>query len=133
MNWRYAGIAIGIAVIAFVSLQTQAAYSLAKNTALESASCQKEFYKALGNRARITGENDEISQNQRKIIYEWIHDLIFPPPPYNTMDPNDPLRQQYGLNLTINTDRAFHESLNRQDQLQNERDSHPLPEPTCGK
>ena len=133
IQWRIAGIAIGIASIVYVSLQTQVAYNTAKETAQEVQDCQREFNDALKARARIGSENDEISQTQRRILFDWIHRLIFPPPPYNEMETNDPRRQQYGFAITIETEQALGRSFARQDELQRERDQKPLPDPTCGK
>lgn len=131
--WHLVGIAIGVTAIVIVSLQSSDAYNLARQTSQEVQDCQKEFNAALQARAQITSENDELSQTQRRIVFNWIHDLIFPPEPYASMNPNDPRRQQFGLSLTINTEREFQASLNRQDELQKARDQHPLPDPTCGR
>jgi hypothetical protein len=131
--WRYLGIAIGVSVIVTVSLQSSQAYTTAKETALEQKACQKEFNASLKARSQITSENDELSQQQRQILFDWIHDLIFPPQPYASMTTDDPRRQDYGMSLTINTDRVFKASLERQDALQKQRDEHPLPDPTCGR
>lgn len=133
IRWQVAGIAVGVAAIIIVTLQTQVAYNTAKDTAEEVQQCQREFNDALRARARITAENDELSQAQRRIIFDWIHALLNPPPPINTLETNDPRRQQYGLELTADTERLFRMSLARQDQLQTERERNPLPDPTCGK
>ena len=133
IQWQLAGIAIGVAAIVIVTFQTQVAYTTAKDTAQEVQDCQREFNAALKARARIGAENDEISQTQRRIVFDWIHNLIFPPPPFDKMDTSDPQRQAYGYTLTIKTERLFQQSLNRQDELQAERDRKPLPDPTCGK
>lgn len=131
--WHLAGIAVGTFAIIIVTLQSSIAYNTAKETALQQKQCQKEFNGALQARAQVTSENDELSQQQRRIVFDWIHDLIFPPEPYASMRTDDRRRQDYGLTLTINTDRLFQASLARQDDLQRQRDAHPLPDPTCGR
>lgn len=133
VNFRYAGIAVGIAVLVFMSLQTQRAYTLAAETAQEVQECQREFNMSLRARAQITTENDSVSIDQRMIVYNWIHNLIFPPAPYNTMETNSPERQAYGLRITQETDKLFQDSIERQNDLQSKRDNHPLPDPLCGK
>lgn len=134
IRWQIAGIVIGVAAIIIVTLQTQIAYSTAKETAQEVQDCQREFNSALKARAQITSENDELSQAQRRIVFNWIHALIFPPAPYNSMATDDPRRQAYGYTLTIDTEHQFQASLDRQDELQVQRDRNPLPaDPTCGK
>lgn len=134
IRWQLAGIAIGVAAIIIVTFQTQIAYTTAKQTAQEVQDCQREFNTALKARAQITTENDELSQTQRRIVFNWIHALIFPPAPYNTMPTDDARRQAYGYTLTIETEHQFQASLDRQDELQRQRDASPLPaDPTCGK
>lgn len=139
-NPRMLGILIAMAMLGWSLHQTSEnrAFSErqaveAKQFAAEVKDCQREFNQALRDRAQITSENDDLSQAQRRIVFHWIHDLIFPPEPYASMDPNDPRRQQFGLTLTINTEREFQASLNRQDELEKDRDKRALPEPTCGK
>ena len=131
--WHIAGIVVGCVAIFIVTVQTQVAYTTAKDTAQEVQDCQREFNDALKARAQITSENDEVSQDQRRIIFDWIHALIAPPPPYDTMETDDPRRQDYGITVTLATERDFEASLKRQDELQAERASNPLPDPTCGK
>ena len=131
--WHIAGIAIGSAAILIGSIQSQSAYLTARETAEEVQQCQKEFNQALQARIRISNENDEVSLNQRTIVYDWIHHLIFPPPPYDKMDPNDPQRQAYGINITIETDSQFKKQIARQNELDRQRENNPLPDPTCGK
>lgn len=131
--WYYIGIVIGCATIIFTILQSSSAYNTAKETAQEVQDCQREFNQALKARSQITSENDELSQVQRRIIFDWIHALIFPPEPYASMSTNDPRRQDYGFTLTVNTEHAFQASLDRQDALQRQRDQTHLPDPTCGK
>jgi hypothetical protein len=133
LPWRAIGIALGVSAIVVVSLQSSQAYNTAKRTALEVQDCQRQLFAAITSRARIAAENDEQSQAQRLIVYNWFHDLIVPPQPYASMDTDDPRRQQYGLALTVATEREFQKSLNRQDELQRQRDAHKLPDPTCGK
>lgn len=133
LPWRLAGIAVGIAAMIVVTMQTQVAYTTAQETAREVQECQREFNQALQDRARIAAENDELSQIQRRILFNWIHDLIFPPEPYTSMATDDQRRQAYGFTLTTKTEHALKQSMNRQDELQVERARKPLPDPTCGK
>jgi hypothetical protein len=133
VQWRLGGIAIGVAAIVITSFQSQAAYGIAQQTAQDARNCQIEFTTALAERGKITSENDEISQAQRRIVFDWIHDLILPPPPYSTLDPNAPERQAYALARTQETERRFAASIARQDELQQQRAANPYPDPTCGK
>lgn len=133
LPWHLAGIAIGTAAIIIVTLQSSIAYNTAEETAADAKECQEQFNRALHVRSQITSENDELSQTQRRIVFDWIHNLIFPPEPFASMPTEDPRRQSYGYTLTINTERTFQASLDRQEELQKEREQHPYPDPTCGK
>lgn len=130
--WYYIGIVIGCCAIIVTTLQSSSAYNTAKTTAHEVQDCQREFNQALRDRSKITSENDELSQVQRRIVFDWIHDLIFPPEPYASMTTDDQRRQDYGLALTINTEHTFKASLARQEELQRQRERKPLPDPLCG-
>lgn len=132
IQWQLAGIVIGVAALIISSIQGQIAYTTARDAALEGRRCVQELRGALDARAAVAAENDEVSQDQRRFLWDWIHGIIAPPPPYNTMDTNDPRRQTYGIGLTQDLDRELMESFARQDKLQAERDRHPIPDPTCG-
>lgn len=131
--WHIAGITIGAVALIVMITQTQIAYTTARETAQEVQDCQREFNAALKARSQIAAENDELSQDQRLIVFNWIHNLISPPEPYASMRSDDPLRQQHNRTITIQTDHAFRLSLDRQDVLQDARARNPLPDPTCGK
>jgi hypothetical protein len=81
----------------------------------------------------ITKENDDLSEEQRVEIFNFLHDIALPPPPFSTMATDDPRRAQYGLRRLLETQGRLAASLNRQNVLQAYRDTHPLPDPTCGK
>lgn len=131
--WHLAGIAVGIGAMVVFMFQSSIAYNTARQTALEQRECNIQFRAALLERSKITRENDELSQDQRMIIFNWFNKIVFPPPPYDVMAVNDPPRQQFALNLTIDTREQFYESVKRQNKLQADRDRHVLPDPTCGK
>ena len=133
MQWRRGGIAVGVVAIVITSFQSQSAYITAQQTAKDARACQIEFTAALAERGKISNENDNLSHEQRKIVFDWIHDLIFPPPPYASMYPNDPERHAYGILRTQDTERRFADLIKRQDALIAERAKHPYPDPTCGR
>lgn len=131
--WQITGIAIGIVAIIIVTFQSQIAYTTAKNTALEQKECNIQFRQSLIDRAKTTREDNDLSKEQRSIVFDWFHTILFPPPPYDKMSTNDPMRQQFVLNKTLETEDIFAQSIDRQTQVQIERDRHPYPDPTCGK
>lgn len=136
INWRYAGLALGIVAIIFVSIQTQTAYTLAKTTAQEVQDCQREFNAALKNRSAISEENDHWSYVQRTALSEWLRNIILPPPDiaYLRMnDPGNPRVQQWGIVVTTRYSNIVQEAQEKQDAALKIRAEHPLPDPTCGK
>jgi hypothetical protein len=140
LPWRLAGIAIGLSVMVVVTVQTQVSYTTSKKAALTAqqvavaqAECNRQFWDALRARAAIAKENDDLSEEQRFAIFEFLHDIALPPPPFNTMATDDPRRSQYGLKRLLDTQAVLRRSIDRQNELQDYRDAHPLPDPTCGK
>lgn len=133
VSWQFTGIVIGTAVIIISSLQTQIAYTTAKQTAIDVQNCQREYNAANSYIIKLITENDKLSRDRSIIVPNWFHDVVFPPPPYDKMDINDPVRQQYGLNITVDSYKKFKDLLAKQDALLVERQKHPLPDPTCGR
>lgn len=131
--WQLAGIAIGVCAIIITTFQSSGAYNQSRQTAAAVQSCQREFNEALRARSQITSENDSLSQEQRGILFVWIHDLLFPPKPFSDMDTADPRRQAYALQRTFETEASFEASIARQNAILGQRAQHPLPDLACGE
>ena len=131
--WHIVGIAIGVSAIVITTLQSSVAYNTAQQTAVEVQNCQREFNGVIRARAKISEENDRWSAIQRKALGDWLRTLIYPPSPYDEMDPNDPLRQAWALELTEKYSKIIQQAQREQDENLVERTKHPLPEPTCGR
>jgi len=43
------------------------------NQTQQNADCVREFQQVLRDRSSVTSENDKLSQEQRQLIYGWIH------------------------------------------------------------
>lgn len=121
IRWHYIAIPLVIGIASSMALQNQ-----------QNADCVREFNQVLRERAQVTTENDQISIYQRELIYEWIHNLIFPPPGIADLPGSDPRREKWAIELTEETDKKFHESIEQQRQNEERRAAHPLPPPTCG-
>lgn len=119
-----------MAVAALAVMWTGVKYT---QLATEVARCQQEFNQALRVRGEITQENDRLSIRQREALANWLNGLIFPPPPYDTMDPNDPRRVKYGLGITLEADRIIKSAQYEQRQNDFKRSQNPYPDPTCGR
>lgn len=120
-RWKYIATPFVLAIAMYISAQTQ-----------QNANCVREFNQTLRVRSAITAENDALSIQQRELIYHWIHTLVFPPPDVADLDPDDPARERWAINFTIETDRLFAASIEEQRVNDTERAAHPLPPPTCG-
>lgn len=133
VDWFWVAAAVIFFVMIAIGIQNQHTYSFATQLAQDTKACQIEFNQALKARAQITTENDELSQEQREVVFHWMHDLIFPPAPYDKMSTDDPRRQQWGIDRTIGASKRFQASIDRQEEIQKKREAHPLPDPTCGR
>lgn len=132
LPWHYAGIAIGVIAIIITSLQSSQAFNKANTIAAQQAECNIQFRRTLIERAKTSKENDEYSEKQRRIVFEWLTVILFPPPPYKDMGVNDPERQQFSLSQTLQAQDRYRASIEAQDRVQAERDKHIYPDPTCG-
>lgn len=121
IRWQYVAIPLVIGVALNMSIQNQ-----------QNADCVREFNQVLRERSRVTTENDQISIQQRILIYDWIHDLLFPPPDIAELPGSDPAREKWAIDLTLETDKKFAASLEQQRQNEAHRTANPLPPPTCG-
>ncbi len=120
-KWQYIAIPMAVATTLYIAIQTQ-----------QNADCVREFQQVLRDRSSVASENDRISQDQRKLIYDWIHNLVFPPPEIDKLDGADPVREKWAIDLTLETDKRFRASLDEQRENDEFRAAHPLPPATCG-
>lgn len=138
INWRYVGIAVGVSMVVFVSLQTQVAYTVAAQTASEVQVCQREFNLTLRQRSAISEDNDHWSQVQRKAMSDWLFAILVPPPDIAEIRANDPnfgsnpRYLKWGIDVTTKYSNIMQDAQHEQDLNMIERAKHPLPEPTCG-
>lgn len=121
IKWHYIAFPLVLGLASYMAVETQ-----------QSADCVREFQQVLRDRSTVTSENDRLSIEQRELIYEWIHNLIFPPPDIAELPGSDPRREAWAIALTEDTDKKFAESLEQQRENDEYRLAHPLPPPRCG-
>lgn len=121
-KWQYVTVPFALMIVMYIAAQTQ-----------QNADCVREFNQVLRERSAVTSENDRISIYQRELVYQWMHHLIFPPPDIAKLDINDPVRQQWAVQLTVETDKKFSASIAEQRENEAKRAANPLPPPTCGR
>lgn len=122
IKWRGLIWLVCVIVVSFITISTH-----------QASECIRDFNHVLIQRADITAQNDQVSQDQRQLIYNWIHELLFPPPSIARLAPDDPLRQQWAVQITLDTDRAFAKTNAQQQEYNDARAAHPLPTSTCGQ
>jgi len=120
-RWQFVALPIACFIAINVSLQSQ-----------QNADCVREFQQVLRDRSALTSENDKLSQQQRLLIYNWMHSLVFPPPDIARLPGNDPVREKWAIDLTVDTDRKYRASLDEQRENDEYRAAHPLPPAPCG-
>ena len=121
-KWQYITFPLSLAIVMYIAVQTQ-----------QNADCVREFQQVLRDRASVTTENDQLSQQQRKLIFDWIHQLVFPPPDIARLPGTDPTHEKWAMDLTLETDKQFRASLDEQRDNDDFRAAHPLPPAQCGE
>jgi hypothetical protein len=135
-KWNPILIAAGITAVGFFYMVSQNSTNAetVRRLAIDTAQCQQEFNRALKIRGAITQDNDHWSRVQREALAAWIHELIFPPPPYNTMAQSDPRREKWTIERTQAADKTIRQA--QAEQLNNDversKPENQYPEPTCG-
>lgn len=135
-----------LATLGYVLLQTGQTEAKYRGLARDVANCQREFNQALKARSAITAENDEISFKQRDLLTKLdeaagvlVNRQLNPPSSIAALPMDDPRRLAWNEDVTrVYYQRATElrkrvaEIREEQTRLQDERNQHPLPEPTCG-
>jgi hypothetical protein len=122
IKWQYITVPMVIMLASYMAVQNQ-----------QNADCVREFNQVLRARSQVTAENDAISIYQRELVYNWMRDLIFPPPGIAELPPTDPVRETWAINMTMETEQLFKESIAKQRENDAHRAANPLPPPTCGR
>lgn len=134
-NPNYIGIIAGVSIMVFIALSQV-------NLSYQVAACQQDFTIALDARARLAAANDDLSEQQRKLLLDdnvalgdWIGKLLNPP-----MSRDDPAYHAWALGITqeyyghTNAIRSQLQTIQDEvDRTKEEREKHPLPEPSCGR
>lgn len=130
---KWIGAVMAVGTLGYVLFQGQQTHDQTVALSDATKACQVEFNTALRARSQITIENDKISRQQREVVYDWMHQLIFPPPDIAVLPGSDPRREKYALDLTLRTDDLLRASIAEQREIDQRRADNPYPEPSCGK
>lgn len=131
INWTMGGALLAVASVGYVLVQVNQAEENTRHVAAQTRAlaeqtqeCTSDLIESIDRGRAITLEdndvrrqNDDISKYQRELVYEWMHDLIFPPSDIASLPGSHPAREKYALDLTIRTDQLFEQSIKRQRQL----------------
>lgn len=121
IRWQYITIPAAILIAGYMAIQNQ-----------QNADCVREFNQVLRERSQVAADNDRLSIEQRNLLYDWIHNLVFPPPHIAKLPGGNPVRERWATDLTVEVDRQFRVSLDQQQENDARRAANPLPPPTCG-
>jgi len=141
-----AGLAVTLS-LGYVLLTAQKTHDQTIGLTKDVARCWSESYKATAAQINLNAQNDTISRQQQQIQREfdrdtvdWISHLLAPPGDLAGMQPSDPARQAYGIQISqvyfaqINDlGREFDNLVDQRKKLDKQREENPLPETTCGK
>lgn len=135
-----------VAVLGYVLLQVSQTEDHYKSLGSEMRRCQVEFQQALTVRSKISTENDELSRKQRDLLTEygratslWLSQLVNVPEDIAGLPSTDPRVIAWGQAVTqvysehaIRINSKLDAISKRQEQLEQDRRDHPLPQATCG-
>ncbi|AYB70560.1 hypothetical protein SEA_SERENDIPITOUS_18 [Mycobacterium phage Serendipitous] len=135
-----------IAVLGYVLLQVGQIETRYKGLADNVERCQVEFQQAITARSKITTENDQLSRQRQDLLQEygratslWLSQLVNLPEDIADLSSTDPRVIAWGQAVTrVYSEHALriNSKLNdigkRQEQLEQDRRDHPLPQATCG-
>lgn len=133
--------------LGYVLLSTDRAEHNTTRLDAEVTACWTETYQQIKTQVQINGENDAIVRKQEELqrdydraTSDWLKALIQPPGNLASLPTTDPIRQQYGIDITARYQLRLNELGAQADDLTAQRDGldrqraeHPLPEARCGK
>lgn len=134
INWRFVGLFAVIAAMVFVAMQIVTLSS-------QTQSCQQELITAVNANKQITDLNDDLSEQQRKLLLQdnielgnLFNALLNPPMPRT-----DPTYSKWALGITQKWSDTTGKIRIKLTELQKQVDynqeqslKHPLPKPKCG-
>lgn len=136
VDLRYFAGVIAAAVALWSVYQTQAnaneahrITSEARTFAAETQACQAQLILAIKQRADITAIVTEQSNEQRDALANWLHTLLQPPENIAALRQDDPVRQQWAIDVTTSYFNQIQRSQVRQAVTDAKRQ--PLPDPYC--
>lgn len=131
---------IAAILIVFIGYNTQVARNRTEKLAQETTEyaqqtndCLSQLITVLSARAKIAQENDDLSQEQRKAIFDLLGEALTPPPELRGVPPNDPRYVDWSTAITIKYYNIISKSQARQTVLAEDRKAHPIPDPNCGE
>lgn len=103
----------------------------AREFAAATRACQKQLIVAINLNRGITAEYNEKANEQRTALADWLKTLLDPPPNIRNLSPSDPVRQQWGIDVTT----RYYDTIQKAQRDQENADaSRPrYPDPDCGE
>jgi hypothetical protein len=95
--------------------------------------CLTQLITVLTARAKLTQDNDDLSIEQRRAIFDLIGEAVTPPAELASLPQSDPRYQAWAKQVTLKYYAILANSQSRQSALIEERRNHPIPDPNCGE
>lgn len=142
---QWVGGLIAVLCVGYVLFQSQQTHDQTVALSQATRACQADLIRSIERGRSISAENDKLSVEQRDLLALldeaggiWINRLINPPEAIAKLEPDDPRRQAWGIDVTrVYYERAtkLRERVNQirveQFRLAEERLRNELPPPNC--
>ncbi len=122
INKMWAGWVVVTLAVAFVGVKTQQTWD-----------CQSQFAAVLKTRSELSAQDNKLDGIERDALQTLVSQALSPPPDIAPLPPDDPKRQAWGREITLDYFNTVQDARNQRDANQKEREQHPLPEPSCGR
>jgi len=123
--------AIAAVIVGWIGVRTQQTADRVEEQAQTTAQCLSEVLTALQVARQVSGENDELSEQQRDATGTIILAVLDPPDHLKPLPFHSPQRQAFVESVAREELQRFRQAAQRQDEVQAYREQHPYPDPSC--
>lgn len=118
VSYTWAMSVLAFAVVGLMMYSTQQNYLAWK--------CQRELIVTMNARTLLRDQSDDLIEERDALLMKWIHDLVQPPPEYLMLSLNDPRRQEWMNQRTIEINALYAASMSHQEALEKSRPAYHL-------
>lgn len=103
----------------------------ARDFAEQTRACQKQLIASINANRQATSEYNAKAQEQRSALADWLKLLLDPPANIRVLAVNDPVRQQFNIDITTRYYDVIEKA--RQEQAAADASRPPYPDLNCGE